>query len=338
MASGSSITITGGTNMTQVVTGDNVEDGDFNNARTNIGLMLGDAADVTLGTYTVASTYGYTQGGAGVSAASVGGLVYADNATGGFKRLQDDIQALCAFTGQSVRTGVGSDVADGGVITAATWSNVMLNIEDCWNNRFTPSSRTSSTIGTTTYTSTWYSSLSEETTFTFANETACRGFFNGGGRIGFSASRSGGSSTTQNTDWTNILSAIGDFYIDLNTAGGSSGTNAGKGFYELTTSYQQLWQKFGSGSYASNYIKFEGKINSATNPTVVTLKMSCSDPHAEGSGTGPDGVPGNADDGFGNDYIDGTFTLNARSHTPDASGSGLSFTAPTDSMGSISGS
>jgi hypothetical protein len=338
MASGSSITITGGTNMTQVVVGDNIEDGDFNNARTNIGLMLGNAADVTLGTYTASSTYGYTQGGAGVSAASAGGLVYADNATGGFKRLQDDIQALCAFTGQAVRTGVGSDVADGDSITAAMWSNVMLNIEDCWNNRFTPSSRTSSTIGTTTYTSTWYSTLSQETTFTFASETACRGFFNGGGRIGFSASRASGGSTTQNTDWTNLLSAMGDVYLDLNTGGGSSGTNAGKGFYELSTSYQQLWQKFGSGSYASNYIKISGKINSTTNPTVVTLKMDCSDPHAEGSGTGPDGVPGNADDGYGNDYIDGTFTLNARSHTPDASGSGFTFTAPTDSMGSISGS
>ena len=90
--------------------------------------------------------------------------------------------------------------------------------------------------------------------------------------------------------------------------------------------------------YSSNFIKIFGKVNSTTNPTVVTLKMEASDPHAEGSGTGPDGVPGNADDGFGNDFIDGTFTLNARTHTPDASGSGFSITKPTDSLGSISGS
>ena len=89
MASGSSITITGGTNMTQVVIGDNVEDGDFNNARTNIGLMLGDAADVTTGTFTVANTYGWGQGGAGVTTVAAGETIDATSANG-FKDLQDD--------------------------------------------------------------------------------------------------------------------------------------------------------------------------------------------------------------------------------------------------------
>ena len=60
--------------------------------------------------------YGYRLGGVGVNALSAGGLVYADNAPGGFKRLQDDVQALCAFLGQTVRTDVGSDVADGNTI------------------------------------------------------------------------------------------------------------------------------------------------------------------------------------------------------------------------------
>jgi len=100
MASGSTVTISGGTNMTQVVAGDIIDDLDFNNARTNVNTLLGTAADVTFGNGTMPATtgiYGYGQGGAGVNAASAGGLVYADNATGGFKRLQDDVQALCAF-------------------------------------------------------------------------------------------------------------------------------------------------------------------------------------------------------------------------------------------------
>ena len=46
MASGSSVTIDGGTNMTQVVTGDVVDDADFNNARTNVNTLLGTAADI----------------------------------------------------------------------------------------------------------------------------------------------------------------------------------------------------------------------------------------------------------------------------------------------------
>ena len=43
MASGSTVTMTGATNMTQVVSGDVIDDADFNNMRTNIGLMMGTA-------------------------------------------------------------------------------------------------------------------------------------------------------------------------------------------------------------------------------------------------------------------------------------------------------
>jgi hypothetical protein len=339
MPSGSDYTVSGGTTMTGVNSGDVIEDGDFNNMRTNVNTLMGSAADVTLGTYTASSTYGWGQGGAGVNAASAGGLIYADNATGGFKRLQDDIQAMCAFLGVSVRSGVGTDVADGGSITATTWTNSMLNIQDCWNARFSPASRTSATGDSSTYTSQWNSSLTAEATYTFANEGACRGYFNGGGRIGFSASRSGGSSTTQNTNWTDTLSAMGDAQLLHDQGAGSSGTNNNIGFYELTTSYQTIWTKFGSGSYASNFFRLEAKVNSTTNPTVVTCKATFSDPHAEGAGAlGPDGIAGTGDEGYGNDYVDGTITLNGRTHTPDASGSGFSFTAPSVSVGSISGS
>ena len=338
MPSGSSYSVSGGTTMTGVNTGDTIEDGDFNNMRTNVNTLLGTAADVTTGTFTASNTFGWGQGGAGVNAASAGGLIYADNATGGFKRLQDDIQAMCAFLGVSVRSGVGTDVADGGSISATTWTNSMLNVQDCWNARFTPASRTNATADSETYTSAWNTSLTAEATFTWANEGLCRAYFNGGGRIGFSASRARGSSTTQNTNWTDTLSAMGTAFLMHNTGAGSSGTNAGIGFYELTTSYQTIWTKFGSGSYASNFFKLEAKVNNTSNPTVVTCKATFSDPHAEGSGAlGPDGVAGTGDEAFGNDSVDGTMTLNGRTGTPDASGSGFSFTAPTVSVGSISG-
>ena len=252
---------------------------------------------------------------------------------------------MCAFLGVSVRSGVGTDVADGGTISATTWSNSMLNIQDCWNARFSPASRTNATADSETYTSQWNTSLTAEATFTWANEGLCRAYFNGGGRIGMSASRSGGTSSTQNTDWTNLFSAMGDVFIDYQTAGGSSGTNANLGFYELSTSYQLLWTKLGSGAYASNYFKLFGKVNSTTNPTVVTLKAELSDPYtaaaaaANDGAIGPDRVPSTADDADGyTDSIDGTLTINGRTHTPDASGSGFSFTAPTVASGTISGS
>ncbi len=348
MASGSSVTIDGGTNMTQVVAGDIIDDADFNNSRTNVNTLLTTAADITLGAGSMPATntiFGYGQGGAGVNAASAGGLVYADNATGGFKRLQDDVQALCAFLGQTVRTDVASDVTSSTVIDDVVWSNTMLNIKDCWDNRFSPASRTSATGDSAQRTTAWTTSLEVEKTYTWANEGLCRAYFNGGGRIGMSASRSGGTSSTQNTDWTNLFSAMGDIYIDYQTAGGSAGTGSGIGFYELATSYQLLFTKLGSGAYASNYIKMFGKVNSTTNPTVVTLKAELSDPYtaaaaaAADGAVGPDGVPSTADDADGyTDSIDGTLTINGRTHTPDANGSGFSFTAPTVASGTISGS
>ena len=341
MASGSDYTVSGGTTMVGVNSGDVIDDADFNNMRTNVNTLLGTAADVTLGTYSASTTFGWGQGGVGVNAASAGGLIYADNATGGFKRLQDDIQAMCAFLGVSVRSGVGTDVADGGTISATTWTNSMLNVQDCWNARFTPASRTSATGDSSTFTSQWKNSLTATATFTWASEALCRAFFNGGGSIGFSASRAGGSSTTQNTNWTDTLSAMGDVQLKHDTGAGSSGTNAGIGFYELPgpTGVETIWTKFGSGSYSSNFFRMSASSNSQTNPTVITLVATFSDPHAEGAGAlGPDGIAGTGDEGFGNDFIDGTLTLNGRTHTPDASGSGFSFTTPTVSVGTISGS
>lgn len=340
MPTGATVTLTGGTTMTQVVAGtDTVQIADFNNARTNVNNLLGTANAVTLGTYTASNTYGYGQGGTALTAASTGGLVYADNATGGFKRLQDEVQALCAFLGQTVRTGVGTDVTTSDTITATTWNNLMLNIKDCWDNRFSPASTTTSTDTSATRLTTWYTSLTEVTTFTWASAGACRAFFNGGGKIGVSSSRTGGSATTQNTDWTSLLSAMGDIFVTMDdtTSSGATGTSAGLGFYELTTAYQQLYIKYGSGSYASNYFKVEGKVDSVTLPTVVSIQVTWYDPHAAGSGVGPDGVPGNADDSYNNDYIDGTLTLNARRVQPNANGSGFSFAAPTVSAGAISG-
>ena len=89
MASGSTYTVSGGTTMTGVDAGDTIEDGDFNNARANINTLLGDAADVETGTFTVANTYGWGQGGAGVTTVAAGETIDATSANG-FKDLQGD--------------------------------------------------------------------------------------------------------------------------------------------------------------------------------------------------------------------------------------------------------
>lgn len=324
MASGSTITGDGLTTMTQVVAGtDVVETPDFNNARTNVDLMLSTANDQALGTYDPTFTYGYGQGGVGVGAAVLSNLVLATGANGAFKDLQDDVQALCAFLGVTLRTNVGTDVTTGDVILADTWNNLMLNVEDCWSVRFSPASTTISTDASATFVTSWTNTLTQTTTWTFANENDCRAFFNGGGAVGVSASRTGGTASDQNTDWTNRLSALGDVFLLHDSCTSGAGTPSGVGFYELTTSYQTLVQYFGGTSpYTSDFIQVDALIDSITNPTVVTIRTQLTD----------------ADDGVIDAPVDGTLTINGRRTQPDASGSGFSFPVPTDSVGTITGS
>lgn len=323
MASGSTITATGMTTMTQVVAGtDLIDDADFNTPLANIAKLMGAPQDITLGSGISGTTYGWGQGGAGVAAASAGSTVTRTGA-GGFKDLQDDVQAMCAFLGVALRAGVGNDVTTTDSITAATWNNLMLNIQDCWNDRFGPQSRTSSTDGSVNRTTAWTNTLTQETTWTFASESDCRKFFNMGGYLGVSASRTGGSSSTQNTQWTNKLTSLSDVWLTHDSVSAGAGTLSGVGFYDLTTTYQQLVIYYGGATpYTNDYIKVEARVNSTTNPTIVYFKTTLVD----------------AGDNVIDASVDGTLTVNARRASPDANGSGFSAPVPTDTMGGISGS
>ena len=78
----------------------------------------------------------------------------------------------------------------------------------------------------------------------------------------------------------------------------------------LATSYQDLLTYYGSAApYSNDYIKIRGKVNSVTNPTVVTIRTELVD----------------ATDNVIDASATGTLTNNARRWQPDASGSGFSF-------------
>ena len=321
MASGATLTVTGGTNMVKVVATDVTGTADYNNMVANLSRQLATPADVTLGSYSASSTYGYNQSALSLNAAT-GEAISASNSSQGYKNLQDEVQALAAFTGTSLYSSSSTDKVAGNSITASDWSNLMEDTKTLFDARLSiPSgSLTTDASGTTTRTAGWGSSstpeITHEFTHSFSSEGHARGFFNAGGEVLFTASRSGGTSGSgagtigsQNTNWTNLLSAMGTLTFNLNnlTSSGSTGTSAGKGFYELTTSFVQMYSKYGSGSYASNYYKIDAKVNSTTNPTVVTFRVTFRDDHALGDGIGADGIDGNADDSVGFvDSVDGS--------------------------------
>ena len=341
MASGATLTVTGGTNMVKVVTGDVVGTADYDNMVANLSRQLATPADITLGTYTASSTYGYNQTALSLDAAT-GETISASNTSQGYKNLQDEAQALATFLGQSLYSSSSTDKSAGDSITASDWSNLMEDTKTLFDARLSVpgGSLTTDASGTTSRTSAWGSSgtpeVTHEFTHSFSSEAHCRGFFNAGGEVLFTASRSGGTSGSsagtigsQNANWTSLLSAMGTLTFNLNnlTSSGSTGTSAGKGFYELTTSYVQMYSKYGSGSYASNYYKIDAKVNSTTNPTVVSFKVTMRDDHALGDGIGADGVDGNADDSVGYvDSVDGTVTSTVQTKRAN---NGVVVTAPS---------
>jgi|TARA_B100001094_G_C18131317_1_gene772458 hypothetical protein len=341
MASGATLTVTGGTNMVKVVTGDVVGTADYDNMVANLSRQLATPADITLGTYTASSTYGYNQTALSLDAAT-GETISASNTSQGYKNLQDEAQALATFLGQSLYSSSSTDKSAGDSITASDWSNLMEDTKTLFDARLSVpgGSLTTDASGTTSRTTAWGSSgtpeVTHEFTHSFSSEAHCRGFFNAGGEVLFTASRSGGTSGSsagtigsQNANWTSLLSAMGTLTFNLNnlTSSGSTGTSAGKGFYELTTSYVQMYSKYGSGSYASNYYKIDAKVNSTTNPTVVSFKVTMRDDHALGDGIGADGVDGNADDSVGYvDSVDGTVTSTVQTKRAN---NGVVVTAPS---------
>lgn len=325
MASGATITISGGTNMQQVVAStDVVEAADYNNPRTNVDSLLGTPADVTLGTFTLANTFGLNQGGSAENAQTIGDVITAPGSAtnqDGFKDLQDEVQELQVFLSQTAESVV--DVSTGDTISATDYNTLMLAVEDCWNGRFGHTPSAAVTDGSATYTTAWTNTISNVTTYTFASEADCRAFFNGGGRLGVSASRTGGTASDQNSRWTETLTAVGDIFITHNDVEADDGTTSSVGFYDLTATYQQILTKnTTTAPYTGDNIEVEAAINSVTNPTVVSFRITLTDAGDNAIDASPDG----------------TFTFNARRRQPNTAGTSYTFGTPTDSVGAITGS
>jgi hypothetical protein len=122
-----------------------------------------------------------------------------------------------------------------------------------------------------------------------------RYFFNSGGRIRFFSERIGGTTSGQNTSWTNLLSSVGtvEFGADIPVI---------ENFYTLTNAYQTIYQLGSTPYYSSNYFKIEAKNlevadNSAGGAETLRFLITWQDDYTDG-GPPPPG-----------DSIDGTLSL-----------------------------
>lgn len=187
------------------------------------------------------------------------------------------------------------DVISFGAASPNTNFNTLLDTAIA--NRFNigPGRSMVSAIGSKTYTSGWSTQASCVITATFSNANQARYFFNSGGKIRISSTRTGGAVTQQNNAWSSILTAIGLKEFGANT-------DPFVNFYTLTSSYQTFYQTSLTTSYSANNYKLEAKCNVSNNSsgtaTTVDIRVTLNDTYVDVDPTPP------------GDVVDGTLTIN----------------------------
>lgn len=152
----------------------------------------------------------------------------------------------------------------------------------------------------------------------FDSSDAARYFFNAGGQILFTASRTGGTSTAQNTDWGTLLSSMGTIVFNQSAVTSSSGTN-GYGFKDITTG-SLVYSKggylaTGGAVYSAN----DYNITATRNGGVLIFNITFNDD-----------AKNKTDQGYGlYDYVDGTLTSTIQIRRP--TGVNVSLPSPTAS-------
>ena len=192
-----------------------------------------------------------------------------------------------------VTVNVGDVISFG---AASPNTNYDTLVETAIANRFNigPGRTILSVIDTKTYTSSWSTLAQSTVTATFSNANQARYFFNSGGKIRISATRTGGAPTQQNNAWTNILNsiAIREF---------GAATDPFVNFYTLTNVYQTFYLNSLTTSYSSNNYRLEARCNVANNSTgtatTVEIRVSLNDAYIDVDPTPP------------GDVVDGTLSI-----------------------------
>lgn len=148
-------------------------------------------------------------------------------------------------------------------------------------------------VGTTvTYSSNWSSSVSTTVTVTFGSADYARWFFNSGGKIKFNSSRVGGTSSDQNTAWSNLLTSASTYEFGANTS---------MNFFLADNITNKLcFSTTSSAPYNATYsIRVQSNVsdNSAGGATILTFLVTWADGYVYAGPPNP------------TDLVNGTLTL-----------------------------
>jgi hypothetical protein len=169
---------------------------------------------------------------------------------------------------------------------------------------------------------TWNGVRTNVVTITFSSADRARNFFNAGGDLRVTSSRSGGGGGSKNDTWTTMLDQSGSVIINYTTTistGSSPGTVYNIGFYGLTTSNQTIyWKPAPAGNYAANDYYVYARKSSDGTQVIITSEFRDDD-----TGSGSSVYPSTPVD----EDVTGTTSNTIQIFRP--TGSNVSVAAPT---------
>lgn len=258
-------------------TGGIIDDGDYNLFVTGSTTGAANHSVFNVNSMWSAGTgdRGYGQSGA-LPSVSPGSIITATQWANLFNR----INTIAAHQGTTVTSHPIPTTGDD--ITA--YNTLYGSIDTLWQKRLDcAASGTSVTAGgSVNRTTSWQTAITYIMTVQFASVAERRYFFNTGGRVNITLSRTGGAATTKNATWTDLLSSCGTLvltsasgaaqaniagtnYFGFNRVGGSGGQTTlatGTGFHNLTTTYQTLFLKPDTTYfYTENEVRVRARLN-----------------------------------------------------------------------------
>jgi hypothetical protein len=192
--------------------------------------------------------------------------------------------------------------------------------DDITSARFTVAAGESAATGvvSASRTGSWVSQCQCTIQYYWPNSNEARYFFNSGGQIRVSASRSGGATSNQNTSWTSLLSSAGT--QQFGAANPDTGTfpSNGLNWYRTTSTFQTFYTATASSPYGSNNYQLQSRCldqpsNSGGLASQLEIRVLFTDGYID-PGVAPI-FPGPQTQTAANfppdDFVNGTLTVNA---------------------------
>ena len=202
----------------------------------------------------------------------------------GIREVIEDLNTIAEETSQQVNnTGTTATDAEGTKKGIADYESLMTQIEGDKFVVHTSQAALEPKL-TSTRTSTWNGLIYHIFTITFTDADHRRHFFNAGGEVRLSGNNTGATGN-KGLDWAELLQQIGVITFKSSTTSASgSGQGYAIGDSNLTSAYQTVFSKVGTGSYSNIYAGNLYTVKAReTNDKTIEFRIELNDVVADGN-------------------------------------------------------